>query len=477
MPRSSLPLPAHHPWCAIIPPYVLEALSQSGDPEVEQRARATLQHDEAMRADRRTDPSVRIGEPTLTAVEQHAAAPRSTEAPSRAIHDCATSRTLPGTLVRAEGEKPTKDAAANEAYDGLGDTWTLFKEAFDRNSLDDRGLAMVASVHYGTGYDNAFWNGSQMVFGDGDGEIFLGFTRSIDVIGHELAHGVTQYTAGLNYEGQSGALNESISDVFGSLVKQHAADQSAAAADWLIGADLLAPGVKGRALRDMHHPGTAYDDPRLGKDPQPAHMDDFVETTADNGGVHINSGIPNRAFVLAALELGGNAWESVGQVWYDVLTGDIKADCDFATFAALTIAAAKAVDAETHTAVSNAWQGVGVDPAKARAPRARKRPTRTGAPNKNAKVVVRRTGGLAGQVLQREVLLRELPTEDCEQWQALVATRALERASLEQTRTHPDAFTYEVDVPSRGVQVAIPEVGLSDDQRTLMDRTLLPPRE
>ena len=224
MPRSSLPLPAHHPWCAIIPPYVLEALSQSGDPEVERRARATLQHDEAMRADRRTDPSVRIGEPTLTAVEQHAAAPRSTEAPSRAIHDCATSRTLPGTLVRAEGEKPTKDAAANEAYDGLGDTWTLFKEAFDRNSLDDRGLAMVASVHYGTGYDNAFWNGSQMVFGDGDGEIFLGFTRSIDVIGHELAHGVTQYTAGLNYEGQSGALNESISDVFGSLVKQHAAD-------------------------------------------------------------------------------------------------------------------------------------------------------------------------------------------------------------------------------------------------------------
>ena len=91
--------------------------------------------------------------------------------------------------MRAEGEKPTKDAAANEAYDGLGDTWTLFKEAFDRNSLDDRGLAMVASVHYGTGYDNAFWNGSQMVFGDGDGEIFLGFTRSIDVIGHELARG------------------------------------------------------------------------------------------------------------------------------------------------------------------------------------------------------------------------------------------------------------------------------------------------
>ena len=148
-------------------------------------------------------------------------------------------------------------------------------------------------------YDNAFWDGTQMVFGDGDGVIFLPFTRSVDVIGHELAHGVTQYTSGLNYQDQSGALNESVSDVFGVLVKQRLLGQTADQADWLVGAELLAPGVNGVALRSMAAPGTAYDDPRLGKDPQPGHMRDYVDTTDDNGGVHINSGIPNKAFHVA----------------------------------------------------------------------------------------------------------------------------------------------------------------------------------
>ncbi len=117
----------------------------------------------------------------------------------------------------------------------------------------------------------------------------------------------------------------------------------------------------------MKEPGTAYDDPRLGKDPQPDHMDGYVETTEDNGGVHINSGIPNRAFALAAPELGGYAWEGLGQVWYDVLTGDIRADCDFATFAALTIKAAGEVDEATPDAVAKGWETVGVIPARGQA--------------------------------------------------------------------------------------------------------------
>jgi Zn-dependent metalloprotease len=135
-----------------------------------------------------------------------------------------------------------------------------------------------------------------MVYGDGDGDLFKRFTIAIDVIGHELTHGVTQYSAGLVYQDQTGALNESISDVFGSLVKQYRLKQTADQADWLIGAGLLADGVNGKALRSMAAPGTAYDDPILGKDPQPAHMKDFVNTQSDHGGVHINSGIPNHAF-------------------------------------------------------------------------------------------------------------------------------------------------------------------------------------
>ena len=155
-------------------------------------------------------------------------------------------------------------------------------------------------VHFGQDYDNAFWNGQQMVFGDGDDDLFNRFTLSLDVIGHELTHGVTEDEAQLVYYREAGALNESVSDVFGSLVKQRVLNQTADQADWLIGAELLTDAVDGVALRSMAHPGTAYDDAVLGKDPQPAHMDDFVTTFADNGGVHINSGIPNRAFYLVA---------------------------------------------------------------------------------------------------------------------------------------------------------------------------------
>ena len=159
----------------------------------------------------------------------------------------------------------------NEAYDGLGDTWKLYEDVYQRNSIDDAGMDLSGTVHFSQQYDNAYWDGEQMVFGDGDGVLFNRFTISVDVIGHELTHGVTGATADLAYKNQSGALNESISDVFGSLVKQYALGQSAAEADWLIGAGLLAKGVHGVALRSMKAPGTAYDDPQLGgKDPQPA---------------------------------------------------------------------------------------------------------------------------------------------------------------------------------------------------------------
>ncbi|MYX75880.1 M4 family metallopeptidase, partial [Streptomyces sp. SID3915] len=277
--------------------------------------------------------------------------------------DCRHGTDLPGHKVRDEGDEPTQDASVNRAYAGLGATFELLLAEYGRSSIDGKGLPLIGSVHYDEKYNNAFFDGEQMVFGDGDGEVFLDFTLAIDVIAHELTHGLTQYTANLAYQGQSGALNESVSDVFGSLVKQYSLGQSAEQADWLIGADILAPRVSGDALRSMKAPGTAYDDDVLGKDPQPASMDDYVETQEDNGGVHINSGIPNRAFHLLATALGGNAWERAGRIWFDVLTGgELAQNADFASFARLTVAAARSRfgEGDEAEAVLKAWSEVGV---------------------------------------------------------------------------------------------------------------------
>jgi Zn-dependent metalloprotease len=201
-----------------------------------------------------------------------------------------------------------------------------------------------------------------MVFGDGDGEIFNRFTIAPDIVAHELSHGVTETEAGLIYFEQSGALNESLSDVFGSLVKQYLHKQTAQEADWLIGEGLLAAGINGKGLRSMAEPGTAYDDPLLGKDPQPAHMKDFIKTREDNGGVHLNSGIPNRAFYLAATALGGYAWEKAGYAWYDtVCDHSLAQNADFAAFAQLTIAhGEKRSGKETAEAIKQAWIETGV---------------------------------------------------------------------------------------------------------------------
>jgi Zn-dependent metalloprotease len=348
----------HEPvFCTIIPPHVLDRLARHDDPALAEPARRTLERDAYERTHRRLT--------TVTGVPAAAPRPIGAESgrPHRTIHDARHRTDLPGRKVRAEGEEPGRDATVDRAYSGLGATFELYLKAYGRDSIDGSGLPLVATVHYDRDYDNAFWNGEQMVFGDGDGEVFLDFTIPVDVIGHELTHGVTQYSANLAYFGQSGALNESVSDVFGSLIKQYALGQTVAEADWLIGAGLLAPRVTGTALRSLKAPGTAYDDDVLGKDPQPATMDGYVHTGSDNGGVHINSGIPNHAFYLAANALGGHAWERAGQIWYDVLTGgELQEDALFTDFASLTVKAARARygDGEESDAVGKAWEQVGV---------------------------------------------------------------------------------------------------------------------
>ncbi|MCW7943619.1 peptidase M4 [Streptomyces hygroscopicus] len=346
----------HEPvFCTIVPPHVLDKLAQHEDTALATPARRTLERDALERTRRRL--TTVVGAPAATPPKD------ATDQPQRTVYDAGHRQNLPGRKVRGEGDSPGRDATVNRAYAGLGATFELYRKAYGRDSIDGKGLPLDASVHFGEHYDNAFWNGEQMVFGDGDDEIFLDFTIPVDVIGHELTHGVTQYTANLAYFGQSGALNESISDVFGSLIKQYTLGQTAAEADWLIGAGLLAPRVTGSALRSMKEPGSAYDDAALGKDPQPGTMDGYVNTSRDNGGVHINSGIPNHAFYLVATALGGHAWERAGQIWYDVLTGGrLESQATFADFAKLTVAAAAArYDGhEEQDAILKAWEQVGV---------------------------------------------------------------------------------------------------------------------
>ncbi|WP_166973744.1 M4 family metallopeptidase [Brevibacterium atlanticum] len=350
---------------SVVPPYLLDAIAERGPekfPRAAAAARSCRMSDESCRnlrvAGLRYTPPADLGKETSAL---------ATPAPAglqRLIHDAENAEVLPGTLVRSEGEDPVSDERVNEAYDGLGASYSLFSEVFDRDSLDGKGMPLMASVHYGQDYDNAFFDGRLMVFGDGDDEVFTGFTGSVSIIGHELSHGVISHTADLEYFGQPGALNEHCADVFGALADQHDNSQNAEDADWLIGAGIFTPEVTGRALRSMIEPGTAYDDDVLGKDPQPAHMDDFVTTDSDNGGVHLNSGIPNRAFALAAVSVGGPAWESVGQVWYGVLTGeDITKQTDFAGFAELTIAEAAdqfGTGSDVHDAVVTGWEAVGI---------------------------------------------------------------------------------------------------------------------
>jgi Zn-dependent metalloprotease len=344
-------------FCSIVPPYMLRRLAAQDSPRFSAVARAAkeaLRHVRAVQAAR-----------AATAAEPPPGMRQLRPGPvNRSVFDAKSGESLPGILVRKEGEAATGDPAADEAYDGLGHTHSLYADVFGRNSIDDRGMPLNATVHFGKLYDNAFWDGQQMVFGDGDGEIFERFTRSLSVIGHELAHGVTQFSAGLAYRNQAGAINESLSDVFGALVEQYVRRQSTADASWLIGEGLFTPQVEGSALRSMKAPGTAYDDDVLGKDPQPDSMDSYVRTSADNGGVHINSGIPNRAFCLVALALGGNAWEAPGQIWYDTLTGgSLPPTATFTVFAKATAASARELfgaESAEHDAVRKAWETVKV---------------------------------------------------------------------------------------------------------------------
>lgn len=344
--------PRHDPLRCIIPPHMFKSMYSKGTASEKRSALVGIVGSAQLRGRRQA------------LLEAGANLNRiSAGGKRRTVYTANHGSTLPGQLVREEGSSPSGDAAVDEAYDGAGATYDLYWDAYQRDSLDGNGLRLDSTVHYQQDYDNAFWDGRQMVYGDGDGTLFNRFTIAVDVIGHELTHGVTQYTANLNYSNQPGALNESFSDVFGSLVKQRLKNQTASEADWLIGEGLFTARVKGVALRSMKEPGTAYDDPVLGKDPQPGHMRDYVQTSEDNGGVHINSGIPNHAFYLTAAALGGYAWEKAGRVWYVAARDKFSSNTDFQEAADLTHQVAGELygtGSQEQQAVAYGWDGVGI---------------------------------------------------------------------------------------------------------------------
>lgn len=329
--------------CLFVPPRVLRHLADKTTGETRDRLLDSAMLSERLRGQR----SIR----SLIGVTNSAGEER------RTVYDCRHRRPDPlsGKLVRGEGDPTSNDATANAAYDSSGKTYDFYKTVFNRNSVDNRGMRLDSFVHYGRAFNNAFWDGAEMVYGDGDQRTFTGFASALDVVAHELTHGVTQFTVpgGLAYQDQSGALNESISDVFGSVVKQWANNQNVDAADWLIGAGIMGPGV-GKALRSMKDPGNKAE--TWEGDDQPGDMGGYVE----GGDVHTNSGIPNHAFYLAAKALGGNSWEKAAPIWYKSLPA-LTPNATFADAAKATIDAAAALfGAAEQNAVRDAWKGVKV---------------------------------------------------------------------------------------------------------------------
>lgn len=276
--------------------------------------------------------------------------------PAIIVDDCGHGTTLPGCPVPDPAS--SSDTTARRANIETRAVAEFYQTAFGRNSVDNEGKTLLSSIHFSVNYNNAFWNGSQMTYGDGDGNIFIDFTRANDVIGHELTHGVTQYSAGFGYTNQAGGLNESISDVFGSMFRQWQAGQDTSQADWLIGKEIMGPAAIARGytcLRDMSNPSAKHC-----LAPQPRKFSQY-----HNGmDPHESSGIPNFAFYKAATSIGGKSWEKAGKIWYAALTRYAPSpNLKMKAFANRTRDLAESLfstEPSVRKAIDKAWKAVGL---------------------------------------------------------------------------------------------------------------------
>ena len=334
----------------MIPASVLEKLA--GDPLVAAASRAafvkTLVFDRSWRALRADYARLYRNVPRRL--------PSRVSAPDVLLFDCQQSETLPGLAVTQPS--CSTDPTVQRVFKNTELLAVFLRECFSRNSIDDCGMALISSIHFSRSYVNAFWTGAQMVYGDGDGLIFKSMTDSDDFIGHELMHGVTQHAAALDYEGEAGALNESLSDIFGSMFRQWKRNWEVTTADWMIGADMMGPVAIQNGwmcLRDLQNPSSPSS---LTK--QPVHYRDYIQ----GGGPHDNSGIPNHAFYQACVGVGGKSWEVVGLIWYSAIRStSITPDIGLKDFAALTCdEASRLFPAESAivNAVEAGWNAVGL---------------------------------------------------------------------------------------------------------------------
>ncbi len=342
-----------HPLHCFVPPDILEKLAKSTDKRLRDIGIAGIEMSSAARSSRAVFSTM----PFMSAIPSPAAKKY------RLVYNLGHEEgPLPGKLVRTEGDGPVKDDAVNEAYDFSGVTYDCYEELFQRNSIDDNGMTLISSVHLGREVPNAFWNGEQMLYGDGDGEVWLRFTSSLEVVAHELTHGITMYESNLVYRNEPGALNESFSDVMGAIVEQWHKKQGVKEASWLIGDELVGPTLGIKAIRQFME-GPAYENAReLGTDPQRKHMKDKYTGSRDYGGVHINSGIPNHAFYCVAMALGGNSWDKAGPIWYETLR-NLRRYSSFQDCADMTFQVAGTKYGQgspEQEAVKEAWYAVGI---------------------------------------------------------------------------------------------------------------------
>lgn len=252
------------------------------------------------------------------------------------------------------------DKAAVDAHVNAGKVYDYYKKTFNRDSFDDKGAKLISSVHVGESWNNAAWNGVQMMYGDGDGTTFIPLSAGLDVIGHELTHAVTEHAANLVYQNESGALNESISDIMGVMVEKKS---------WDIGADIYTPDKPGDALRSLKDPAS-IPNPLKPSEGYPDHYSKRYTGTADNGGVHINSSINNKAAYLVSdggehygVKVTGVGREATEKIYYRALTKYLTANSDFKMMRQAALQSAEDLYGENSKAVqavAKAYDAVGV---------------------------------------------------------------------------------------------------------------------
>lgn len=337
----------------VISPARLRELAAGPDPSLAQAAKNTL------------DLTVRFQRQHGRRLLEKTFLPEGDVGGDRLIHDCLHTESIgQAEVVRKEGGKGGKDPTVDSAYRHLGTVRSFFERQFSWRSYDGHGAAIDAFVNFGAlekPFLNATWGQQGMIFGSGDGKEFGDFGRSLDVIAHEYAHGVTEAISLLGYENEGAALVESIADVFAVLVGQEAAGVPARRADWRFGVELRTPAKAGDCLRSLAQPGT-----RDSYEPQAAHVNAMRRSGVAGDVAHANAGVPSHAFFRVATAMGGNAWEEAGHIWFDALPY-CRPDTDFDEFAGITCAVAKKRNPKgrvAQKALAAAWGAVGVRPAE-----------------------------------------------------------------------------------------------------------------